>query len=187
VNVQQTKLGGVLLIEPKVFADERGRFHESFRSREYDAAGIHGPFVQDNISFSKKGILRGLHYQYPHSQAKLVQVLSGEVADVAVDIRTGSPTYGKWIMEILSGKHHRQLYIPAGFAHGFCVLSDGAVFSYKCTEYYDATSDGGVIWNDADLNIDWPIDKPLLSDKDTALPRLCDLAADKLPCFEESQ
>jgi len=187
VNVQQTKLGGVLLIVPKVFADDRGYFHESFRSCDYDAAGICGPFVQDNISYSKKGILRGLHYQYPHSQAKLVQVLSGEVADVAVDIRTGSPTYGKWVMEILSDQNHRQLYIPAGFAHGFCVLSDGAIFSYKCTEYYDAPSDGGVIWNDADLNIDWPIDEPLLSDKDIALPRLCDIAADKLPGFEESQ
>jgi len=186
VNVQQTKLDGVLLVEPKVFADNRGYFYESFRGSDYVAAGICGPFVQDNISYSKKGILRGLHYQYPRCQAKLVQVLSGEVADVAVDIRTGSPTYGKWVMEILSEQNHRQLYIPAGFAHGFCVLSDGATFSYKCTEYYDATCDCGVIWNDADLNIDWPIDEPLLSDKDIALSRLSDIAADKLPRFEES-
>ena len=187
MNVIKTKLPGVLIVEPKVFGDDRGYFFESFRSGNYDAAGICGPFVQDNISFSKKGVLRGLHYQYPHSQAKLVQVLSGEVADVAVDIRTGSPTYGQWVMETLSEKNHRQLYIPAGFAHGLCVLSEAAVFSYKCTEYYDAPCDAGVIWNDADLKIDWPVDEPLLSDKDIALPRLCDIAADKLPRFEEPQ
>ena len=187
MQIQETKLPGVLSIDPKVFGDERGYFFESFRQQAYSEAGICGPFVQDNISFSQKGILRGLHFQHPRGQGKLVQVISGMVFDVAVDIRVGSGTFGQWVGEELSGENNRQLYIPAGFAHGFCVLSDGAIFSYKCTEYYEPSSEVGVIWNDPDIKIDWPINEPMLSAKDSELPLLKDIAEENLPRIEESQ
>jgi dTDP-4-dehydrorhamnose 3,5-epimerase len=181
MNVKETKLPGVLVLEPDVFSDERGFFLETWNSTRYEKAGIKGPFVQDNISFSKRGALRGLHFQYPQSQGKLVQVLSGEVVDVAVDIRKGSPTFGQWISEVLSGANHRQMYIPPGFAHGYCVTSETAVFSYKCTDFYNPGSEGGIIWNDPDINIDWPMEEPILSSKDADYPRLKDIRPEKLP------
>ena len=181
MNVKETKLPGVLVLEPDVFSDERGFFLETWNSTRYEGAGIKGSFVQDNASFSKKGVLRGLHFQYPQSQDKLVQVLSGEVVDVAVDIRQDSPTFGKWVSEVLSNANHRQMYIPSGFAHGYCVTSETAVFSYKCTDFYNPRSEGGIIWNDPDINIDWLMEEPILSLKDTDYPRLKDIRPEKLP------
>ena len=168
-------------MEPDVFSDERGFFLETWNSARYEKAGINGSFVQDNASFSKKGVLRGLHFQYPQSQCKLVQVLSGEVFDVAVDIRKDSPTFGQWICEVLSDVNNRQMYIPSGFAHGYCVTSETAVFSYKCTDFYNPGSEGGIIWNDPDINIDWPMEEPILSLKDADYPRLKDIRPEKLP------
>ena len=181
--MKETKLPGVLILEPDVFSDERGYFLETWSSKCYEKAGIQGPFVQDNVSFSRKGVLRGLHFQYPQSQGKLIQVLSGEVVDVAVDIRVGSPTFGQWVSEVLSEVNHRQMYILPGFAHGYCVTSETAVFSYKCTDFYNPATERGIIWNDPDLNIDWPIKEPVLSPKDADYPRLKDLPTDKLPPF----
>ena len=184
MNVKETKLSGVLILEPDVFSDERGFFLETWNSTRYESIGIHGPFVQDNVSFSKKEVLRGLHFQYPQSQGKLIQVLSGQVIDVVVDIRLGSPTFGHWISEVLSKANHRQMYIPPGFAHGYCVKSETALFSYKCTDFYNPKTESGVIWNDADLNIDWPIKEPVLSPKDANYPRLKDIRPEKLPHFK---
>jgi len=183
MNVKETKLAGVLVLEPDVFSDERGFFLETWNSARYENAGIGGPFVQDNISFSKRGVLRGLHFQYPQSQGKLIQVLSGEVVDIAVDVRVGSPTFGHWVSEVLSDANHRQIYIPPGFAHGYCVTSETAIFSYKCTDYYNPETENGIIWNDPDLNIDWSIKEPILSPKDKEYPRLKDFQPDKLPNF----
>lgn len=183
MNVKETKLAGVLVLEPNVFSDERGFFLETWKSTRYENAGIGGPFVQDNVSFSKKGVLRGLHFQYPQSQGKLVQVLSGEVVDIAVDVRVGSSTFGHWVSEVLSDANHRQIYIPPGFAHGYCVTSQTAVFSYKCTDFYNSATESGIIWNDPDLNIDWPIKEPVLSPKDANYSRLKDLSPDKLAHF----
>jgi dTDP-4-dehydrorhamnose 3,5-epimerase len=185
MNVIKTRLPGVLVLEPDVYSDERGYFLETWNSTRYEKAGIQGPFVQDNISFSRKGVLRGLHFQHPQSQGKLIQVLSGQVVDVAVDIRVGSPTFARWISEIVSDTNHKQLYIPPGFAHGYCVLSETAVFSYKCTDFYNPAAENGIIWNDPDLNIDWPVKKPILSVKDSNYARLKDLAREKMPHFEE--
>lgn len=183
MNVKETKLAGVLVLEPNVFSDERGFFLETWKSTRYENAGIGGPFVQDNVSFSKKGVLRGLHFQYPQSQGKLVQVLSGEVVDIAVDVRVGSSTFGHWVSEVLSDANHRQIYIPPGFAHGYCVTSQTAVFLYKCTDFYNSATESGIIWNDPDLNIDWPIKEPVLSPKDANYSRLKDLSPDKLAHF----
>lgn len=170
-------------MEPKVFPDDRGYFLETWNSTRYEQAGIPGPFVQDNISFSTKGILRGLHFQYPQSQGKLIQVLSGEVTDIVVDIRVGSPTYSQWIGEVLSESNHRQMYVPPGFAHGYCVTSETAHFSYKCTDFYNPATEHGIIWNDPDIGIEWPIDEPILSPKDNAYPRLKDIEPENLPQF----
>ena len=183
MNVKETKLAGVLVLEPNVFSDERGFFLETWNSARYENAGIEGPFVQDNVSFSKRGVLRGLHFQHPQSQGKLVQVLSGQVVDVAVDVRVGSPTFGHWVSEVLSDTNHRQIYISPGFAHGYCVTSDTVVFSYKCTDFYNSATESGIIWNDPDLNIDWPIKEPILSPKDKEYPRLKDFPPGKLPDF----
>jgi dTDP-4-dehydrorhamnose 3,5-epimerase len=183
MKIKKSKLTEVLFIEPDVFGDARGWFLETFSSRRYEQAGIKQPFVQDNISFSEKNVLRGLHFQYPHSQGKLVQVLSGEVFDVAVDIRVGSPTFGQWVGDTLSATNHRQIYIPPGFAHGFCVLSDSAIFSYKCTDFYRPPDEGGIIFNDPDINITWPVLNPVISAKDARYLRLKDLSKDKLPKF----
>lgn len=185
MNIIETKLPGVLILEPKVFSDERGYFLETWHSTHYEDIGIHGPFVQDNISFSKKNVLRGLHYQFPQSQGKLIQVLSGQVVDVAVDIRIDSPTYGQWISEVLSDTNHKQMFIPPGFAHGYCVISETAVFAYKCTEFYNPATEHGIIWNDSELNIDWPVKEPVLSAKDKNYARLKDIAPEKLPHFGE--
>lgn len=176
MNVIKTKLKDCRIIEPKVFGDERGFFLESFQANRYaELAAITLPFVQDNHSRSSKGVLRGLHFQKTKPQGKLVRVIRGEVYDVAVDIRSGSPTYGQWEAVILSEENKTQLWIPPGFAHGFVVLSETADFEYKCTDYYDPSDEGSILWNDPDLNIHWPIDNPKLSEKDAYAPLLTDL------------
>jgi dTDP-4-dehydrorhamnose 3,5-epimerase len=185
VNIISTELPGVIIFEPQVFGDPRGWFVETWSLKRYEEAGIRESFVQDNVSFSRRGILRGLHYQYPQPQGKLVQVLSGEVFDVAVDIRTGSPTFGKWFGAILSAENHRQMYIPPGFAHGFCVTSETALFSYKCTDYYNPATEGGIIFNDPALAIDWPVKAPHLSEKDSKYPVLSAIPRDLLPSYSE--
>ena len=175
MEVKQTRLPGVVVVEPRVFGDARGYFYESFNAARYREAGIDLPFVQDNFSRSRRGALRGLHLQQPHPQGKLVSVLAGEVYDVAVDVRVGSPTFGQWVGERLDAESKRQLYVPPGFAHGFCVLSDDTVFHYKCTDLYHPEAELSVAWNDPDLGIDWPIEEPVLSGKDAAAPRLRDV------------
>ncbi|HHM05813.1 MAG TPA: dTDP-4-dehydrorhamnose 3,5-epimerase [Gammaproteobacteria bacterium] len=183
MNVIETDLPGVLIVEPKVFGDARGFFVETFQAQRYADAGIPGPFVQDNLSYSRCGILRGLHFQNPQPQGKLVHVLEGEVFDVVVDIRRGSPTFGKWFGLTLSGKNKRQLYVPPDFAHGFCVTSATALFAYKCTDYYCAATEASLCWNDPVIGIDWPIDKPLLSPKDAAAPGLDTIDPERLPVY----
>jgi len=172
MKVSQTELDGVLLIEPTVHHDSRGRFFESYAKEKYRAVGIQEDFVQDNQSLSNKNVLRGLHYRIAPEQSKLVRVVKGEVFDVVVDIRKSSPTFGKWQSFILSDTNHLQLYVPVGFAHGFCVLSDTMEFLYKVSEYYSGEKEKGLIWNDPDIGIDWPISDPILSDKDKSNPRL---------------
>lgn len=174
MKVTPTKIPDVLLIEPRVFKDERGFFMETFNAVRYRQAGVTSSLVQDNWSRSVKHTLRGLHFQSPHFQGKLVQVMRGSVFDVAVDIRRKSKTFGQWVGEELSEENGRQMWIPAGFAHGFCVLSDVADFVYKCSEVYDAGGDAGIAWNDPTLGITWPTTTPLLSPKDAKLPRLAD-------------
>ena len=181
MKITETDLPGVLLIEPRVFADARGCFFESWNKQTYADAGLDLDFVQGNVSESVRGVLRGLHYQWPNPQGKLVSVLEGEVYDVAVDIRRGSPHFGRWTAAILSASNHRQLWIPEGFAHGFATLSERAVFAYQCTALYDRVTDAGIRWNDARIGIDWPIAEPSLSDKDAISPFLDDIAADRLP------
>ena len=183
MNVIDTDIPEVKIIEPKVFGDSRGFFLESFHVERYKAAGIDATFVQDNHSRSAKGVLRGLHFQVKHPQGKLVRITQGEVFDVAVDIRRGSPTFGKWVGATLTGENHQQLWVPPGFAHGFCVLSDSADFLYKCTDYYNPNDEGSVIWNDPDLAIDWPSDSPTLSDKDADAPCLKDVPESMLPLY----
>jgi dTDP-4-dehydrorhamnose 3,5-epimerase len=185
MKIVQTSLPGALVIEPQVFGDARGFFYESYNKAKYVAAGIKADFVQSNVSRSSKGVLRGLHYQWPNPQGKLVSVLEGEVYDVAVDIRRGSPTFGQWAGAMLTAENHRHFWIPEGFAHGFCVLSDYATFAYQCTALYDAKADAGIRWNDANLAIDWPISAPQLSDKDIKAPLLADVPVDRLPVFAE--
>jgi len=172
MKASQTELDGVLLIEPTVHHDSRGRFFESYTKEKYRAVEIQEDFVQDNQSLSNKNVLRGLHYRAAPEQAKLVRVVKGEVFDVVVDIRKSPPTFGKWQSFILSDANHHQLYVPVGFAHGFCVLSDTAEFLYKVSEYYSGEKEKGLIWNDPDIGIDWPISDPILSDKDKSNPRL---------------
>lgn len=176
MNVITTKLAGVVIIEPKVFGDHRGFFLESFQQERYATeAGITLPFVQDNHSRSSKGVLRGLHYQKTKPQGKLVRVVRGEVLDVAVDIDPTSPTYGQYEAVLLSEDNHRQFWVPPGYAHGFVVLTDVADFEYKCTDYYDPSDEGGVLWNDPEIGIDWHIQNPKLSEKDSVLPTLAQL------------
>lgn len=183
MKISPTSLPEVLAVEPRVFRDARGTFFESWSASRYAEAGIAGPFVQDNISISPRGILRGLHLQHPHGQGKLVSVLEGEVFDVAVDVRTGSPRFGKWVGEILSGTNRRQLWIPPGFAHGFAVLSEQAVFHYKCTDAYHPECELTVAWNDPAIAIAWPIAAPTLNDKDRNGLRLSDIPRDRLPAY----
>jgi len=184
VEVIKTSLEGVVIIEPKVFGDERGFFLETFQADRYrEQAGIDLPFVQDNHSRSAKGVLRGLHFQKTKPQGKLVRVVRGEVFDVAVDIRQGSPTFGQWEGVILSEENKRQFWVPPGFAHGFVVLSDIADFEYKCTDYYDPSDEGSLAWNDPDVGITWPLDKldaePQLSTKDMDAGSLASLRGDQ--------
>ena len=177
-NFNKTKIDGVYIIETKVFGDSRGYFTETYNKEQFDEAGLNMTFVQDNESKSSKGVLRGLHFQKKHSQGKLVRATKGEVFDVAVDLRTESPTYGQWEGVILNDENKKQFYIPEGFAHGFLVLSDEAVFNYKCTDLYSPEYDGGVMWNDCDINIEWPLDvieSVQLSEKDKVHPNLKDL------------
>ncbi|MDX1548780.1 MAG: dTDP-4-dehydrorhamnose 3,5-epimerase [Rhodothermales bacterium] len=184
MNIERTELEGVLIIEPQVFGDDRGFFMESWHARRYRQRGIPGEFVQDNISFSRKHVLRGLHFQNPSPQGKLVSVLDGEIFDVAVDIRTGSPTFGAWTSVVLSSEGKRQFFVPAGFAHGFVVLSDHALVNYKCTAYYDRAAERGIRWDDPEIGIAWPVEAPVLSPKDAAAPFLRDLPTDALFHFE---
>jgi dTDP-4-dehydrorhamnose 3,5-epimerase len=173
MKVIPSKLKGALIIVPQVFGDGRGYFYETFQKKRYIEAGVNVEFVQDNRSKSAKGVLRGLHFQKYNPQGKLVTVTQGEVFDVAVDLRIGSATFGEYEAVILSGENKKQFYIPEGFAHGFYVLSDTAEFQYKCSDYYNPEDEGGLIWNDPDIKIPWPlVDEPLLSDKDASLPRL---------------
>ena len=181
MKVKATELPGVMIIEPKVFGDARGFFMETWNQARYEELGLPAVFVQDNLSFSQKGVLRGLHFQNPNAQGKLVYVLQGEVFDVAVDIRLGSPTFGQSAGVLLSSENKRQFYIPEGFAHGFCVTSETALFAYKCTQMYQPQSEYGVSWDDPDLGIEWPIEKPLLSEKDKKYPRLKDIGVVVLP------
>jgi dTDP-4-dehydrorhamnose 3,5-epimerase len=183
VNVIETNLPGVLVVEPKVFGDERGFFMESWNGRRYEEAGLTGRFVQDNLSYSAHGVLRGLHFQNPQPQGKLVSVLRGEVFDVAVDIRVGSPTFGRWTGATLSAENKRQFYVPEDFAHGFVVTSEVALFFYKCTDYYAPSSEKVVLWNDPDIGIEWPIDTPTLSERDRAAPPLREIPEGSLPRY----
>lgn len=172
-------------MEPKVFGDQRGFFLETWSQQRYHEAGMDACFIQDNVSFSTKGTLRGLHFQHPRAQGKLVQVLNGSVYDVAVDIRIDSATFGQWVGVELTGEKHNQLYIPPGFAHGFYVLSDTALFSYKCTEYYSPQTEGGILWDDPGIGIDWPQNgEPILSDKDAQFGPLSAFPKDRLPTLE---
>ena len=176
MKVIETKLKDCVIIEPKVFGDERGFFLETFQAERYAAeAGITLPFVQDNHSRSSRGILRGLHFQINKPQGKLVRVVKGKAYDVAVDIREGSSTFGQWEAVILSEENKIQFWVPPGFAHGFVVLSETADFEYKCTDYYDPSDEGSILWNDHDLNISWPTDSPTLSDRDANAGKLVDL------------
>lgn len=183
MKVVETNLPGCVIIEPAVFGDDRGFFFETWNADRYGQLGLPDKFVQSNVSSSARGVLRGLHYQWPNPQGKLVSVLEGEVYDVAVDIRRGSPAFGRWAAVILSAENKRQFWIPEGFAHGFAVLSERAIFSYLCTAQYDKAADAGVRWNDAAIGIDWPIDSPLLSEKDAKAPFLADVAEDRLPIY----
>ncbi|MGF1903785.1 dTDP-4-dehydrorhamnose 3,5-epimerase [Aliivibrio salmonicida] len=170
MKIIETKIKDLLIIEPKVFGDDRGFFYETFQAERYKKAGIKESFVQDNRSRSTKDVLRGLHFQKSKPQGKLVSVTNGEVFDVAVDLRPNSETFGQYESIVLTGQNKLQFYVPPGFAHGFCVLSDTADFQYKCTDYYDPTDESGLLWSDPDLDIDWPILEPLLSEKDMHQP-----------------
>jgi dTDP-4-dehydrorhamnose 3,5-epimerase len=182
MKIIETSLPGVLIIEPRVFADDRGFFLESYHSSRFAELGIREEFVQDNHSFSTRNVLRGLHFQEPKPQGKLVRAITGRIFDVAVDIRRGSPSFGEWFGVELSAENKLQLWVPRGFAHGFCVLSETADVVYKCTELYDAAADTSLRWDDPAIGIDWPVSEPLLSPKDAAAPLLQEHP--RLPSFE---
>lgn len=177
MQCEPTALPEVLVVTPDVYRDARGYFLETYHAGKYRAAGIAATFVQDNLSRSTRGTLRGLHAQGRRPQGKLIRVVEGEIFDVAVDIRRGSPTFGRWVAVQIAAESFRQCYVPPGFAHGFCVLSDVAVVEYKCTELYDPSDEFTVMWNDPDLAIQWPIGEPTLSPKDRGAPRLSDILA----------
>jgi dTDP-4-dehydrorhamnose 3,5-epimerase len=183
MKVLPTDLPGVVLVEPVVHRDTRGFFLETYNEGRYREAGITATFVQDNHSRSARGTLRGLHFQVRRMQGKLVRAVAGEMFDVAVDVRRGSPTFGRWVGARLSAENFRQIYIPPGFAHGFCVLSDVGEVEYKCTELYEAGDELAIAWNDPQIGIDWPASEPLLSAKDKAAPRLAEVL-DRLPAYE---
>jgi dTDP-4-dehydrorhamnose 3,5-epimerase len=184
MKISKTSIPDLLVIEPDVYKDDRGFFMETWNQQKYTSLGLPWNFVQDNVSRSHKGVLRGLHYQYPNSQGKLVSVLEGEVFDVAVDLRIGSPTFGKWEGILLSEKNKQQSFVPPGFAHGFEILSDSALFSYKCTETYDAQSERTLLWSDPDIGIQWHTQEPLLSQKDVHGLRLKDIPTDRMMRYE---
>lgn len=181
IDLETTLLPGVLLCKPRVFPDPRGFFLETYHREKYREAGIDVTFVQDNHSHSVRNTLRGVHFQLRRPQAKLVTVIRGEILDLAVDVRRGSPTYGQWTSAILSDQNHHQLFVPEGFAHGFCVLSDEADVLYKCSALYDPHDEVGFCWNSPAIGIDWGVTSPLLSDKDAVLPDFEDLPPDRLP------
>ena len=182
MNTVGTGIPGMLIFEPDVFGDARGFFLETYNEARYREHGLPA-FVQDNLSYSERGVLRGLHFQHPNAQGKLVSVLQGEVFDVAVDVRVGSPTFGRWTGVYLSGENKRQLYVPEGFAHGFVVTGDAALFQYKCTAYYSPKTEHSLLWNDPDIGIEWPVDKPSLSAKDRAALPLSEIPAERLPRY----
>lgn len=184
MNVTETPLPGVLVIEPKVFGDDRGFFMETWQAERYEQAGL-PPFVQDNLSRSARGVLRGLHYQEPVAQGKLVSVLDGEVFDVAVDIRHGSPTFGQWHGVTLSAGNKRQFWVPAGFAHGFVVTSESALFAYKVSAPYRPEYDHSLRWDDPALGIAWPVEQPTLSGKDSSAPTLAGIPVEELPQYAD--
>lgn len=184
MNVVSTELPGVIVLEPKVFGDSRGTFMETWQRKRYADLGMPTDWVQDNVSRSARGVMRGLHYQLPQPQGKLVHVLDGEVLDVAVDIRVGSPSFGRAVVVALSAENRRQIYVPAGFAHGFLVTGDRATVAYKCTDYYRPEFERGVRWNDPRLGIEWPVTDAVLSSKDAALPLLADVPEELLPRYQ---
>ena len=184
MKVERTSIPGLLIIEPQVYGDDRGFFMETYSRDRYAEAGLPLDFVQDNLSLSERGILRGLHLQNPRGQGKLCSVVEGEVFDVAADVRVGSPTFGRWESVILSADNKKQIYVPPGLAHGFCVLSQRALFSYKCTDFYSAADELGIAWNDLELGIEWPIQSPRLSEKDSKNPALAEVPRSALPRYE---
>jgi dTDP-4-dehydrorhamnose 3,5-epimerase len=179
-----TSFPGVILVKPDIYKDPRGFLMEIFHQEKYAENGIHQAFVQDNFSHSKKDTIRGLHYQLKNPQGKLVYVIKGEIFDVIVDIRRGSPTFGKWLGAILSAENRHQIYIPEGFAHGFCVMSETADVIYKCTDFYNPDDNFGILWSDRALGIDWPVKTPTVSDKDNSNPSLDDLPEGSLPVYK---
>ncbi len=183
MKVIETDLPGCQVFEPRVFGDDRGWFYESFNADKLAPLGLDLQWKQGNVSSSAKGVLRGLHYQWPKPQGKLISVLDGEIWDVAVDIRRDSPTFGKWTAAVLNDVNKRHIWIPAGFAHGFAALSERAVVTYLCTETYDAAADANIRWDDPELAIDWPLGEPSLSPKDAAAPFLKDVPQDRLPPY----
>jgi dTDP-4-dehydrorhamnose 3,5-epimerase len=182
-EVEQLDIPELLLITPRVYEDDRGAFTEVFKLQDYEEVGIAETFVQSNVSHSKSGVLRGMHYQLKHPQAKLFTVISGEVLDVAIDIRVGSPTFGKSDGRVLKGESKSQLFIPTGFAHGFCVISEEATIHYMCSDYYAPDDERGIRWDDPAVNIEWPVDNPSLSPKDAVLPNLTEVDDVQLPRF----
>ena len=183
MRVVPTELPGVVIIEPRIFGDARGFFVETWSQKRYAEAGLPPAFVRDNVSLSARDVVRGLHFQNPVMQGKLVTVLEGEVFDVAVDIRVGSLSFGRWVGVTLSGDNKRQLYVPRGFAHGFCVTSPLALLMYKCTDPYAPEAERGIQWNDPDIGVRWPVDRPVISEKDAKCPRLRDVDRDTLPIY----
>ncbi len=184
LSIKETTLPGVVIIESEMYSDRRGYFRELYHKEKYSSLGLDKEFVQDNHSHSVKGALRGLHYQLKNSQDKLITVLTGKIFDVIVDIRAGSPDFGKWYGVYLSSEKNHQIYIPGGFAHGFCVLSDTADVVYKCTDFYFPDDEYGLLWSDEDLNIDWPVSEPVVSDKDCAHLELKNIDTKYLPIYK---
>ena len=180
MQITAADIEDVQIIEPQVFEDDRGYFLETYHLSRFKSAGLTDDFVQDNLSFSVKNTLRGLHFQVTRPQAKLVQVISGQIFDVAVDIRPSSPTFGRWVSVILSENNKLQVFIPEGFAHGFCVLSDSAHVAYKCSDFYDRDDEGGILWSDPAIGIDWPTTHPIVSAKDDRLPVINEIPPEKL-------